>query len=85
MEWEGDYYVKEKPQYVINNSCLYYGASYIGGREAIVHRTNYKQKTPILLSESQDLILIPTYSPEHMVCVWFMFHQISRVATGLLY
>lgn len=82
LEWEGDYYVKEKPQYVINKSCLYYGASFVGRREAIVYRTNYKQKTPILLSESQELIIIPTHSPEHIDCVWLMFHQIHKVASS---
>ncbi|MGY3716256.1 competence protein ComK [Sutcliffiella cohnii] len=81
LEWEGEYNVKEKPLYIINKNCLHYGSSYIGRREAIVHRTNYKQKTPILLSESQELIIIPTHSPEHMDCVWLMFHQVHKVAS----
>ncbi|AST91068.1 hypothetical protein BC6307_07145 [Sutcliffiella cohnii] len=81
LEWDGEYYVKEKPFYIINNNCLHYGASYEGRREAVIHRTNYKQKTPILLSESQELIIIPTHSPEHMDCVWIMFHQIKKITS----
>ncbi|MGY3716252.1 competence protein ComK [Sutcliffiella cohnii] len=79
-EWERENFSKENSQYIINKNRLHYEATYFGQREAILHRTNYIQKTPILLSESQELIIIPTHSPEHMDCILFMLYQICKVS-----
>lgn len=83
LDAEGTYFAEERPIDVINRSCLKYGADYTGRRNAAVYHTNYKQKTPILLSGAQSLVIIPTHSPEHMHCKWIMFHQIASVeSTG---
>ncbi|WP_157842657.1 competence protein ComK [Bacillus alkalisoli] len=83
LDAEGTFFTTERPLQIIERSCLKYGADYNGRRNAAVYHTNYKQKTPLLLSGAQRLVLIPTHSPEHMHCMWIMFHQIASVeSTG---
>ncbi|WP_096154040.1 competence protein ComK [Bacillus sp. FJAT-45066] len=79
IEEESIYVTEERIDSILNRNCLDYGASITGRREAIIHKTNYVQKTPILISETLKLIIFPTHSPENMNCAWFMYHQIKRV------
>ncbi|WP_100333091.1 competence protein ComK [Bacillus alkalisoli] len=55
------------------------GADYTGRRNAAVYHTNYKQKTPLLISESLRLVAIPSHSPDYPDCTWIMFHQIANI------
>ncbi|WBL14739.1 competence protein ComK [Sutcliffiella sp. NC1] len=79
LDWDGEFYIEDKPLDAISNSCLHYGASYEGRKKSIVHRTNFKQKTPMIISEAQGMIMIPTHSPDHMYCAWLMYHHIHKV------
>ncbi|WP_096156453.1 competence protein ComK [Bacillus sp. FJAT-45066] len=79
IDAEDTYYAEECPFEVINRSCMKYGADYTGRRNAAVYHTNYKQKTPLLISESLRLVAIPSHSPDHTDCTWIMFHQIANI------
>lgn len=79
INWEGEYLTKDRPFEILARSCLELGADYDGRRRAIVAKTNYKQKTPIHLSESLGLIAVPTRSPESIECAWIMYHHIHTV------
>ena len=79
IEEENTFFTEEKIDSILNRSCMDYGASITGRREAIINKTNYVQKTPILISETLKLIAFPTHSPDNMNCAWFMYHQIKRI------
>ena len=79
IEEENTFYTEEKIDSILNRSCMDYGASITGRREAIISKTNYVQKTPILISGTDKLIVVPTHSPDNMKCTWFLYHQMKRI------
>ncbi|WP_223701125.1 competence protein ComK [Sutcliffiella deserti] len=79
IDMEGIFYTKDRSGVILNRSCLKYGASYDGRKEAATHLTNYVQKTPILISEVEGIIALPTHSPEHEDCAWILYHQIKEI------
>jgi competence protein ComK len=79
IDLEGIFYSNDKPGEIISRSCLTYGASYDGRRDAAIYLANYIQKTPILISEANGSIAIPTHSPDHDDCTWIMLHHIKEI------
>ncbi|QFT90842.1 Competence transcription factor [Bacillus sp. THAF10] len=76
---EGTFYTSERPIEILARSCIHFGASYDGRREATIKLTNFVQKTPVLISEVIGIIALPTHSPDHPDCTWIMYHQIKEV------
>ncbi|QFT90820.1 Competence transcription factor [Bacillus sp. THAF10] len=73
------FYTTDRPIDILARSCIQFGASYDGRREATIKLTNYVQKTPVLISEVLGIIALPTHTPEHPDCTWIMYHQIKEV------
>ncbi|CAG9621235.1 competence protein ComK [Sutcliffiella rhizosphaerae] len=76
---EGTFYTSERPIEILARSCIHFGASYDGRREAAIKFTHFIQKTPVLISEVLGIIALPTHSPDHPDCTWIMYHQIKEV------
>ncbi|NLP51850.1 hypothetical protein HC179_14165 [Bacillus sp. RO1] len=68
IDMEGVYYSSERPAEILGRSCVKYGATFDGRRDAATKLTNFIQKTPVLISEVYGIIALPTHSPDHSQC-----------------
>ena len=57
-------------QKIIENSCRYFGSSYIGRFEGTKNLIGYNYKAPIIIEESEEIIFFPTSSPRFNHCSW---------------
>ena len=62
---------------IIENSCEYFGSSYIGRKEGTKKLIGITHKAPIIIEESKNLIYFPTTSPRLTDCVWIALNSIK--------
>ena len=58
---------------IIENSCEYFGSSYLGRHEGTKKLIGITHKAPIIIEESKNLIYFPTTSPRLTDCVWIKY------------
>ena len=61
---------------IIENSCEYFGSSYLGRHEGTKKLIGITHKAPIIIEESKNLIYFPTTSPRLTDCVWIALNSI---------
>ena len=57
------YIVKQTPYQVMESSCLYFGSSYKGRKEGTKNILGAEYKVPIIVDDSDNIIVFPTTSP----------------------
>ncbi len=62
---------------IIENSCEYFGSSYIGRHEGTKKLIGITHKAPIIIEESKNLIYFPTTSPRLDNCIWIGLNNIK--------
>lgn len=58
--------------------CMVYGHSYNMQRQFIIDIFNYYIKTPIIVSDYNNIIFFPTTSPDSKDCIWISYNNIDR-------
>ena len=61
---------------VIEDSCLYYGASYQGRVDASNILISNSYKVPIVVENTNNLVFFPTISPNSNLCMWISIDMI---------
>ncbi len=77
IEKDNFYIVKKKPTEIIDNSCKYFGSSYIGRHEGTKNLIGVNYKSPIVIEESREIIFFPTSSPRFNNCFWLSLSNID--------
>jgi competence protein ComK len=77
LEQNKRYAVNMSAKEIIENSCLYYGSSYEGRKDAVKYRTDFRRKLPIPISISRNIYAFPTHSPDDYKCAW-IFHRFIK-------
>lgn len=72
------FYVKISAMDIIDNSCKFFGSSYIGRFEGTKNLTGISYKSPIIIEESRNIIFFPTTSPRINGCNWISLNNISE-------
>ena len=72
------YLVNQTPFEVMESSCLYFGSSYVGRKEGAKSILGAEYKVPILIDDSDNIILFPTTSPLSQDCVWISLKHILK-------
>lgn len=62
---------------IIENSCEYFGSSYLGRHEGTKKLIGITHKAPIIIEESKNLIYFPTTSPRLENCIWIALNNIK--------
>ncbi len=62
----------------LKRCCKIYGHSYDIQRQFIIDNFNYYIKTPIIVSEYDNLIFFPTTSPNSKNCIWISYNNVDR-------
>ncbi len=80
IEKERDFHICCSWKKILNDSCLYYGASFQGRLEGSKYLLEKGYKIPIVVSEGKDLIFIPLMSGEDCHGIWISFHNVIKYA-----
>ena len=78
VEVDDSFIVKCSTLNIIKRSCLFFGASYEGRREAVKHLIGVDMKVPILLEESRNIIFFPTASCIHKNSIWISYQNLLK-------
>ena len=62
---------------IIEDSCEYFGSSYLGRHEGTKKLIGITHKAPIIIEESKNLIYFPTSSPRLLDCIWIGLNNIK--------
>ncbi len=63
---------------IINDSCLYFGSSLSGRREGTMSLMNCEIKVPIIIEDSQNLIVFPTSSYKNTKNIWISYNNLLK-------
>ena len=63
---------------IINESCNYYCSSLKGRIEGSNYLLGNNYKTPVIISETREIILFPTSSYRSDDCIWINYKKIDR-------
>jgi len=78
---EGSYeYVVDVPPYeVMDHSCRYFGSSYQGRKDGAKEMLGINYKIPIMVEDSNNIIMFPTSSPLTDQCMWISMNKIKSI------
>lgn len=77
VERRGRITVNQSAQRIIEDSCRYFGSSFLGRYEGTKNLIGYNYKAPIIIEESNELIFFPTSSPRFSHCAWINLKAIK--------
>lgn len=78
MENGSPYIMDCNPINVIEHSCEYFGSSYEGRKSGTEKLLGITHKSPIIVEESNRLIIFPTKSPTRSDCIWINLSQVNK-------
>lgn len=78
IETEKEFIVDKKAYEIMEESCEYYGSTYVGRLNAAKKILNCSYKLPILVEESSSLIFFPTKSSLVDDCSWINYNAIKN-------
>ena len=64
---------------IIKRSCLFFGSSFEGRKNASSNFLNATYKLPIIVEESNQLIFFPTNSSKNSKCIWISYNNFEGV------
>ncbi len=77
-EDESRYVIPQTPFSIMEDSCKYFGSSYEGRKEGAKEILGAEYKVPIVVEDSDNLIVFPTTSPSAPDCVWISLKRIKK-------
>lgn len=63
---------------IIKKSCLFFGSSYEGRKNATKHLIGIDMKVPILIEESRNIIFFPTASCVNQDSIWISYQNLLK-------
>ena len=78
IEKDDSFYVNENSMKIIENSCEYFGSSYLGRHIGTKNLTGINYKSPIIIEETKNIIFFPTTSPKQLDCSWISLNYINN-------
>ncbi|MBQ6497627.1 MAG: competence protein ComK [Bacilli bacterium] len=73
------YVVDQKPFSIMEESCKYFGSTYEGRKNGARNILGAEYKVPIVIEDSNNLIVFPTTSPQSEDCVWISLKRVKRI------
>lgn len=72
------YLIKQTPYEVMESSCLYFGSSYRGRKEGAKNILGAEYKVPIIVDDTDNIIVFPTTSPLSQDCAWISLSHVKN-------
>lgn len=77
-EDEERYIIDDLPFKIMEDSCKYFGSTYKGRKDGAKEILGAEYKVPIVIDNSNDLIVFPTTSPLAEDCIWVSLKRVKR-------
>ena len=74
-----NYIVEQKPFNIMEESCKYFGSTYEGRKNGAKNILGAEYKVPIVIEDSDNLIVFPTTSPSADDCVWISLKRVKKI------
>ena len=71
------YVIDKTPYKIMEESCKYFGSTYTGRKESARDILGADYEIPIVVEDSNNLIIFPTTSPSSSDCSWISLKRIS--------
>lgn len=78
FEIGGTFIIEKTPLEIIEDSCKYFGSSYIGRQEGTKSLIGVNYKSPIIIEETNNVIFFPTGSPRFTNCSWISLNHVWK-------
>ncbi|MFC7370350.1 competence protein ComK [Fictibacillus iocasae] len=79
MEEERTLFVEMSPIRIIIESCLFFGSTYEGQRDAVRQSMGYSSLAPIMINGQLGIFFFPVESPKNMTCIWLSQSHVQRI------
>ena len=77
-EYDGEHVVNCIPIDIIENSCLFFGASLEGRRAAVKEMLGIDMKVPVLIEDSKNIIFFPIANCIHKSSIWISYQNLVK-------
>lgn len=77
-EDEERYIIEDTPFKIMEESCKYFGSTYEGRKDSAREILGAEYKVPILVEDSDNLVIFPTTSPFSDECVWISLKRVKK-------
>lgn len=78
-EDEERYIIQAKPFTIMEESCKFFGSTYEGRKDGAKEILGAEYKVPIVVEDSDNLIVFPTTSPYADDCVWISLKRVRKI------
>ena len=78
-EDEEKYIIDATPFHIMEESCKYFGSTYEGRKNGAKNILGAEYKVPIVIEDSNNLIVFPTTSPQADDCVWISLKRVKKI------
>lgn len=77
-EYDNEYIVDVLPLDIIKNSCLFFGCSFEGRKEAVKNILGIDMKVPIIIEDSKDIIFFPIGNCINKNSIWISYQNLVK-------
>ena len=78
-EDDNRYIIEENPYKIMDESCKYFGSTYEGRKNGARTILGAEYKVPIVIEDSDNLIVFPTTSPSSEECCWITLKRVKNI------
>jgi len=78
-EDEDRYIIEQTPFSIMEESCKYFGSTYEGRKNGARDILGAEYKVPIVVEDSNNLIIFPTTSPSAEDCCWISLKRVKKI------
>lgn len=77
-EYDGEYIINTNALNIIKNSCLFFGCSFEGRKDAVKNILGVDMKVPILIEDSKNIIFFPITSCINKNSIWISYQNLLK-------
>lgn len=78
-EDESRYIIEDNPLNIMEVSCKYFGSSFDGRIQGAKDILGAEYKVPIIIEDSNNLVVFPTSSPRSNDCCWISLNRVDNI------
>ena len=90
-EDEERFLIHQSPFQIMEESCKYFGSTYEGRKDSAKAILGAEYKVPVIVEDTDNLIVFPTTSPKSEECIWISlkrvksFEKIDSINTKVIF
>ncbi len=73
------YIINQNAFNIMEESCKYFGSTYEGRKNGARNILGAEYKVPIVVEDSDNLIIFPTTSPQAADCAWIALKKVKKI------